>query len=311
MRAAPPPLSPSQLVSVAATNRPASAGSSRSTRNVVADARSGKVARKEPASGGKRHSAWDNVRAFLGTVLIFLVIRTFLIEAFRIPSGSMIPTLLVGDWLFVNKLVYGPHIPFTSVNLPGYSEPARGDVVVFESPYQEDEARTGADPTPTLVKRLVGAPGDTLFMRAGVLYVNGIPQRQGFQSSGNFVGDPSQPLPTDVKVEHDWKPLVIRSSRFDATFGPPPAQPLLGSWGPIAVPAGFYFMMGDNRYCSKDGRFWGLVPRANLRGRPVFVYYSYRASDGSGDTRCNPDQSTEALPAITDIRWGRIGDVIR
>jgi signal peptidase I len=296
---------------VAASNRPASAGSSTSSRNVVANARAGKGGRKPSESRGGRSSLWENVRAFLGTVLVFLVIRTFLIEAFRIPSGSMIPTLLVGDWLFVNKLVYGPHVPFTDVNLPGYSAPRRGDVVVFESPYQEDEARAGADPTPTLVKRLVGVPGDTLFMRGGALYVNGIPQRQGYQTSNNFVGDPSLLLPTDVQVQYDWKQHAIRPSRFDAAFGAAPTQPSLGNWGPVAVPAGLYFMMGDNRYCSKDGRYWGLVPRANLRGRPVFVYYSYRASDASGDTRCNPDQSTRSLPALTDIRWGRIGHVIR
>jgi signal peptidase I len=217
----------------------------------------------------------------------------------------------VGDWLFVNKLVYGPHIPFTDVNLPGYSAPSRGEVVVFESPYQDDEARAGADPTPTLVKRLVGVPGDTLFMRGGALYVNGIAQRQGYQGSRNFEGDPALPLPTDVQVQYDWKQHAVRSSRFDAAFGPAPTQPSLGNWGPIVVPAGLYFMMGDNRYCSKDGRYWGLVPRSNFRGRPVFVYYSYRASDGAGDTRCNPDQSTRSLPAITDIRWGRIGHVIR
>ena len=138
-------------MSVAASNRPASAGSSASSKNVVANARAGRAPKRPPTDGGSgggrksRSALWDNVRAFLGTVLIFLVIRAFLVEAFRIPSGSMIPSLLVGDWLFVNKLVYGPHIPFTDVNLPGYSAPSRGEVVVFESPFQEDEARVGDD----------------------------------------------------------------------------------------------------------------------------------------------------------------------
>ncbi len=91
-----------------------------------------------PRPGG---ALWENVKSFGTALLLFLVLRAFLVEAFRIPSGSMVPTLLVGDWLFVNKLRYGPHIPFTSVNLPGYAEPARGDVVVFESPPQLDQPR--------------------------------------------------------------------------------------------------------------------------------------------------------------------------
>ena len=123
--------------------------------------------------------------------------RAFLVEAFRIPSGSMIPTLLVGDWLFVNKLRYGPHVPFTdSTSLPGYAEPQRGDVVVFESPYQQDEADRGADPTPTLVKRLVGMPGDTLHMRAGLLHVNGVAQRHGYAVAAQTAGQ--EGAPTDA-----------------------------------------------------------------------------------------------------------------
>ena len=144
--------------------------------------------------------------------MIFLFIRTFFVEAFRIPSGSMIPTLLVGDWLFVNKLVYGPHIPFTQINLPGYSNPKRGDVVVFVSPYQPDEAALGNDPTPTLVKRLIGMPGDTIYMRDGLVYVNGIAQRQGFAAANNEKGDPNS-----IDPLFDWqKRYALASSRFGA-----------------------------------------------------------------------------------------------
>jgi signal peptidase I len=152
----------------------------RSEANLLAAARSGKspTPPKRAARGKQAGSWWESLRAFLGTVLVFLVIRAFLVEAFRIPSGSMIPTLLVGDWLFVNKLVYGPHIPFTDVNLPGYADPKRNEVVVFVSPYQADEAERGLDPTPTLVKRLIGLPGDTLLMRNAVLHVNGVPRRR-------------------------------------------------------------------------------------------------------------------------------------
>jgi signal peptidase I len=235
---------------------------------------------------------WENLKSILGALAIFLFLRTFLIEAYRIPSGSMIPSLLVGDWLFVNKLVYGPHIPFTDTNLPGYREPQRGDVVVFVSPYQPDEAERGADPTPTLVKRVVGAPGDTVHMRKGVLFLNGIAQRQGFGASGY-----SEAVANSVDPLFDWQKAVgLRVSRFGAA----PAQPTHDDWGPIVVPVERLFMMGDSRYNSKDSRYWGFVPRKNVRGRPLFVYYSY-----------NADDSDRPLPMFTDIRWGRIGHWIR
>lgn len=265
------------------------------------------------SSGQRRHNSqstrrwlWDNGRSIIGAILIYLVIRTVLVEAYRIPSGSMIPTLQVGDWLFVNKLAYGPTIPFTNTHLPGYTHPHRGDVVVFVSPYQQDEADSGRDPTPTLVKRLVGMPGDTLYMRKGQLYVDGIPQRQGFAAANN------PKLGADDTDPHfTWEHSVeLKSTRF----GSAPAQPTHDNWGPLLIPAGHYMMMGDNRYCSKDSRYWGLVPHANVRGRPMFVYYSYVPEPDavlSGDDPCNGETSDRPLSFLTNIRWGRIGHVIR
>jgi signal peptidase I len=267
--------------------------------NVVAEARSG----KSKFEGSLARKFWENVKSLAGAILIYLVIKTFLMEAFRIPSGSMIPTLMVGDWLFVNKLAYGPHIPFTKIHLPGYRTPQHGDVVVFVSPYQADEAARGMDPTPTLVKRLVGTPGDTLYMRNGMLFRNGLEQRQGFGADANYKGmDAPDPV---FAWEHS---IEIKGSRF----GAPPATPSHDNWGPLVIPKDRYFMMGDNRYCSKDGRYWGLVPKENLRGRPMFVYYSYRTSASAEESsECNPDTSDRVLPFITDIRWGRLGHWIR
>lgn len=236
---------------------------------------------------------WENFKSILGALAIFLVLRAFLIEAYRIPSGSMIPTLLVGDWLFVNKAIFGAHIPFTNSSLPAFREPRRGDVVVFVSPYQPDEAERGADPTPTLVKRLVGTAGDTLFMRKGVLYVNGIAQRQGFGTNAPVNPD----IANSVDPLFDWQKKVgLKSSRFGAA----PVQPNHDNWGPFVVPPHRLFMMGDSRYNSKDSRYWGFVPRENVRGKPLFVYYSY-----------NADDSDRPLPMITDIRWSRIGHWIK
>ena len=206
----------------------------------------------------------------------------------------MIPTLLVGDWLFVNKLVYGPHIPFTNSRIPGYAEPKRNDIVVFVSPFQQDHPE---DRTPTLVKRLVGEPGDTIYMRKGILYVDGIAQRLGYGILP----------PVDSVAGNDttnWGPgsltwqskFALKASRF----GPATDHPTHDDWGPLVVPARHFFMMGDSRYNSKDSRYWGFVPRENVRGKPLFVYYSY-----------NADDSDRPLPFITDIRWSRIGHWIR
>jgi signal peptidase I len=269
--------------------------------NVVAQARAGKKASSSSTPLGTW--LWENLKSLGGAVLIFLVVRTLLVEAFRIPSGSMIPTLLIGDWLFVNKLAYGPTIPFTNAHLPGYTSPRHNDVVVFVSPFQPDEQARGMDPTPTLVKRLIGMPGDTLYMRDGQLYLNGVAQHQAFAAT-NYKGDG-----TDVSPLFDWQHRVeIKGSRF----GEPPAQPTLDNWGPLVVPQDHYFMMGDNRYCSKDSRFWGVVPRDNIRGRPMFVYWSHlpSAASVSDSPQCGGDVSNSAAPFF-DARWSRIGHVIR
>src|SRR6476661_6905418 len=121
---------------------PKTAKKSPAKKNVVAQARAG--GKKTSTPMGKW--AWENFKSLAGAVVIYLFVRTLFIEAFRIPSGSMIPTLLIGDWLFVNKLAYGPTIPFTNSHLPGYTSPKHDDVVVFESPYQADNA---PDFTPT------------------------------------------------------------------------------------------------------------------------------------------------------------------
>jgi signal peptidase I len=269
-------------------------------KNVVAEVRSGGKAKPSQPIG---KWLWENFKSLAGAVAIYLVVKTLLIEAFRIPSGSMIPSLLVGDWLFVNKLAYGPTIPFTNTHLPGYASPKHNDVVVFVSPYQPDEAQRGADPTPTLVKRLIGMPGDTLYMRNGLLHINGLPQPQGFGAANNPKGDPNE-----VNPLFEWQHKAeVKGSRF----GAPPAQPTHDNWGPLLVPADHYFMMGDNRYCSKDSRYWGLVPKANVRGRPLFVYYSYVPGPGVDDTACSGQISDRAVPFVTNIRWGRIGHMIR
>ncbi len=260
----------------------------------------GEGARKPPAATRPRQShsgrrppgtrerssvlTFANLRSLLWVLIAFLVIRTFLMEAFRIPSGSMEPTLLIGDFLFVNKLAYGPHIPFTGMNLPGYSEPRRHDIAVYRSP----DARDGH---PTVVKRIVALAGDTIHMRGGQFFLNGEPQRRSFGAPESpmhgATGDPDFAWQRNVALE-------------ETRFGPPPDQPTYDDWGPLLVPGGHFFSLGDHRHNSKDARHYGFVPRRNVRGRPLFIYYSYE-----------PHDTDSPVPFITDIRWRRILSRIR
>jgi signal peptidase I len=260
-------------------------------------------ARQKKAASVRRHptqrprpSAAARVRAqiigLLPVIAIFLGTRQLLAEAFRIPSGSMEPTLLVGDWLFVNKLRYGPHIPFTHVSLPGYATPQRGDVAVFISPPQDFTIRISpTEVTPTLVKRIVGIAGDTLLMRHGQLRVNGV-----------SVGSPNSFVLPDSIAEQPQRIFAWQHGieLNDSRFGPSVAAPSLHEWGPLIVPDDSYFMMGDNRDNSVDSRYYGPVPRANLRGTPMFVYYSY-----------DPESGLDYFRAVTAIRWRRLGTWIR
>ena len=225
---------------------------------------------------------WAKVASL--AVVLFLFVRAFFVEAYKIPSGSMERTILVGDFLLVNKLVYGAAVPFTGRRLPQFEAPGRGDIVVFEWP---------KDRRKNLIKRLLGLPGDTLAMRDGVLYVNGAPRREGYAVHTEPGSDPTYDA-------FDWQQhFVVRT----AMAAPPPAlarrdpsaHPSRDNWGPLTVPAAHYFVLGDNRDNSLDSRFWGFVPDSLLRGRPMVVYYSY-ASD-----------SAARFPWVTRVRWARLG----
>jgi signal peptidase I len=219
---------------------------------------------------------WEWIKSLFIALLIFLVIRTFVIEAFRIPTASMENTLLVGDFLLVNKAVYGAQVPGTDVRLPGFGEPKRGDVVVFTPPHEPDK---------NYVKRLVGLPGDTLFMRDKVLFVNGGPVAEPYAQHLDplDIHNPAMRWQLDHLVEPGLR-LQYRPSR--------------DNWGPVTVPHDSYFVLGDNRDDSEDSRYWGFVDQSALKGKPLVVYYSF-----------NPRTLRQA-PWLTEIRWDRIGGVI-
>jgi signal peptidase I len=217
----------------------------------------------------------------LGMALVlFLIIKTFFFEAFQIASGSMTHTLLTGDFLFVNKVLYGAQIPGTHARLPGFRVPRRGDVIVFAYP---------KDPDQDYVKRVIGAPGDTVAMRDGTVYVNGAPQDEDYVRRIDSTNDV-------VSQDFEWqRPYLVTTSEAVRRH----YQPTRDSWGPLLVPAGKYFVLGDNRDDSSDSRYWGFVDESAIKGRTLFVYFSY-------------DRGThDAIPWLTDIRWSRLGSLIR
>ena len=223
---------------------------------------------------------WQWVQTFTIAVLVFLFVRAFFVEAFKIPSGSMERTLLPGDFLLVDKLAYGAQVPFTSLHIPGYRTPQRGDVIVFQYPLDE---------TKTYVKRLVGLPGDTLAMREGELVRNGVVLDEPYVVHSDPDLDPGND-------QFGWQRHYLVRTAEAAAFGDHPTR---NNWGPLIVPAGKYFALGDNRDNSEDSRYWGFVPSGNVRGRPLLVYYSYA-----------PD-SAERAPWLSSIRWGRVGERVR
>jgi signal peptidase I len=219
---------------------------------------------------------WDWAKIFTISVVLFFGIKTFLVEAFKIPSGSMERTLLVGDFLLVNKVVYGAELPLVSKRLPGLRRPTRGDVIVFEWP---------KDRTKNFVKRLVGMPGDTLAMRDGILIRNGVALAEPYVSHSDPEADP-------VWEEFRWQSnFLVKTAGAAIAY-----HPSRNNWGPLVVPPAEYFVLGDNRDNSLDSRYWGFVPDSLLRGRPEVVYFSFA-----------PD-SLHDFAWLTHVRWTRLGE---
>ncbi|MBI4420810.1 MAG: signal peptidase I [Gemmatimonadetes bacterium] len=206
-------------------------------------------------------------KAGLVAFVIWLFLRSYLIEAFRIPSPSMENTLLVGDFLFVNKVAFGgefelPFVGLRFLRLPGYSTAHHDQVVIF---------RSVEDSTPNLniVKRIIGEPGDTLQMIRDTVYRDGRPLPEPYAL--HLAGAPVSDDPFRLHQFRAWQ--------LPHYVGADPAgyHPTSHDWGPIVVPRGHYFMMGDNRDESYDSRYWGFLPQAHVVGRPLVIYMSVAA----------------------------------
>lgn len=228
---------------------------------------------RAPSQGGAKE--W--LRSLAVALVLFFVLRTFIVQTFVITSGSMEDTLLVGDMLLVNRSSMGSRIPVVGWRIPGYSQPKWGDILVFDPPHEQ---------TLMLIKRLVGLPGDTLEMRDRVLFVNGVQIDEPYLKH-DAIEDERHPWMS-------WQHEHLLPGMDRAAYAPS-----RDNWGPLLIPEGHYFTLGDNRERSLDSRYWGLLERWRLEGRAVFTYYSY-----------NRD-SYRPFPALREVRWGRIGRPIR
>jgi signal peptidase I len=206
------------------------------------------IEQERPPVPPKKKSVFrEYAEALLVALVLAFVIRTFIVQAFKIPSGSMLETLQIGDHLLVNKFLYGLKWPFSDSYAVQGIDPERGDIIVFKYPNNRDI---------DYIKRIIGVPGDVIEIRNKQLIRNGQPVREGY-------------------IKHSQPTLML---------------PVRDNYGPVTVPQGRYFVMGDNRDDSQDSRFWGFVDRPDLHGKAWRIYWS---SEGLGN-----------------IRWDRFGKLV-
>lgn len=245
----------------------------------------------------RRESIWETLRSMLVVLVGVFCIRTFIAEATVIPTGSMERTILIGDHVFLNKVLYGPRLPYTSLRIPPLKRVRRQEIVAFRYP---------RNPSVMFVKRVIGVGGDVVRIENKQVFVNGKALKEPYIQAQFFARMP---------LRDDFPPPLSLVDTLPASWGLDPAwtrdMPNYIRKDGLHVPPGYLFCMGDNRDNSLDSRFWGFVPLDNVVGEPLFVYWSYEAP--------TKDWVSEELRArvkfdlsivwnfFTKTRWSRTG----
>jgi signal peptidase I len=217
------------------------------------------------------------MKSLATAVVIWFVLQALVVGSARIISDSLDPALLVGDWLFISKALYGAEIPLTGLRTPALREPRAGELIVLKGI---------EDPPLTIVKRLIGVAGDTLEMRHDSVFRNNQYLPEPYARHVDPTAQMDQPQRQRSRA---WQLQHMVDTVDAETY-----LPDLRNWGPLVIPEGHLFTMGDNRDHSYDGRHWGFLPRENVLGHPMFIYYSY-----------DPDH-WRPLPFLTAVRWRRL-----
>jgi signal peptidase I len=230
----------------------------------------------------KKSVAREYFESIVIAVILALFIRTFVVQAFKIPTGSMEQNLLIGDHLLVNKFVYGPSLSSAERAALPDKLVQRGDVVVFKYP---------EDPERDFIKRVIGLPGETVQVKAKKVFIN------------------DQPL--DEPYVHYEQPPLELADRNEVT-----SSDVREAYGPVTVPKDHYFVMGDNRDNSQDSRYWGFLPRDYIKGRALMVYWSYEAERADYVDQDGLNRRVEGIFSVvvhffTRTRWDRLFHVIR
>jgi signal peptidase I len=225
----------------------------------------------------------DYAKSFFPVILLVFVLRSFLVEPFKIPSGSMMPTLLAGDYILVNKFTYGLRVPVLNNTFIEINKPKRGDVIVFHYP---------PDPKIDYIKRVIGLPGDTIAYQDKRLTVNGKPLATVFKDDNEY-------LVKQANLDGSEQTLKFTAHRYNEqideithdiftldsenNYAEDAPGAIMQSGGVVTVPEGHYFAMGDNRDNSADGRVWGFVPEKNLVGKAFFIWFNFDQFGRIGD----------------------------